>query len=158
MPTVVWSHVLALGHQRIDAEHQALVDLAGEIEDLIDGRAAVTAIADRLACFHRLLVLHFAYEERLMNALPTTSYRTRVAGHCQDHATMIEQVRLIMERSGCGDCRHDALKPFSTTIITMMNDLILDDAELIGALILEGYHSFRSGALDTAGEPAAAEG
>ncbi len=155
MPTVVWSHVLALGHQRIDAEHKALIELAGEIEDLIDRGGDVASIADRLAGFHRLLVLHCAYEERLMGALPADTYRTRVAGHCHGHAMMIEQARLTAELAGQAHCRDDALGRFGTTVITMLKDLILDDAELIGALILEGQHSYRSAARDAARAAAA---
>jgi len=136
---MIWSKVLELGHERIDAEHRLLLDLADEIEAIALGSGDVLALRPLYQEFHRILEAHCAYEEGLLRSLPRAMFGAQVDSHCRGHAVLVEQARRLAEETPpAGD---GPPLGFSDAFLTLMRDLLIDDAELIGALIREGRHA-----------------
>jgi len=77
MQTLDWSDILELGHERVDAEHRLLMDLAERIRrTTVDGE--IHKVQPLYRAFHRQLVAHCAYEEGLLRSLPHAIYGTEV--------------------------------------------------------------------------------
>jgi hemerythrin len=139
MNTLAWSELLELGHPRIDAEHRALLDAATEIESVTREGAGIAILQPLYKRFHRMLVAHCAYEETLLRSLPRSAFGFQVDIHCEGHVQLIEQARSVAE--GSLPDSFDCPKGFAAAYFQLMHDLLIDDAELIGALIREGRHS-----------------
>ncbi len=141
MQTVVWSDSLELGHERIDAEHRLLMDIAADIEVIVDDGGNLAVLQSLYQEFHRLLQIHCAYEEGLLRSLPHSVFGAQVDSHCQGHARLITQARSVAD--GSLPEGYDTHRVFANAYFQLMHDLLIDDAELIGALIREGRHAPR---------------
>ena len=139
MRTLAWSELLELGHERIDAEHRLLLDSAAEIETVTHEGAGIAVLQPLYRSFHRMLTAHCLYEEALLRSLPRSAFGAQVDSHCEGHAHLIEQARSVAE--GSLPDSFDCPKGFAAAYFQLMHDLLIDDAELIGALIREGQHS-----------------
>lgn len=136
MQTMVWSDLLELGHDRIDAEHRQLLDLACEIVAIGDQGGEVGTLRPYYQEFHRLLLVHCAYEEGLLRSLPRSAFGAQVDAHCQGHSRLIALAKSVA--AGALPDGYDSPQGFITAYVHLMHDLLVDDAELIGALIREG--------------------
>lgn len=141
MATLPWSDMLLIGHDRIDAEHRVLIELAGEIEDLIEAGASTELVEHHYRRFHETLVDHCVYEERLMDKLPPATYGRKVEAHKCGHALLIAESWELL--AGIHD-NPQLTTAFGRTIVALMTDLIRDDSNLIGALLHESYHELCS--------------
>lgn len=141
MQTMIWSELLSLGHARIDAEHRLLLDLTAEIEMIINDGGDIALLQPRYQEFHRLLAAHCAFEEGLLRTLPKSAFGAQVDAHCRGHARLIEQAKSVAD--GTLPEGYDSPRGFADAYFQLMHDLLIDDAELIGALIREGRHEPR---------------
>ena len=148
MQTVIWSELLELGHDRIDAEHRVLLTLASEIERIIETGGDMAVLQPCYQDFHRRLAAHCAYEEGLLRSLPRSVFGAQVDTHCRGHASLIAQAANIAD--GAVPDGYDTLHGFTEAYFRLMHDLLIDDSELIGALIREGRHAPGSAAAQAA--------
>jgi hemerythrin len=142
MRTLIWSEHFALGHERIDREHQRLLDLASRIEAEAEKTSSVEDILPLCRDFFRLLVAHCFYEEQLLRKLPRDRFGAHVDEHCRGHARLIKQAQMVM--TGRLPTGFESLPAFLDAYFELMHDLLVDDTELVGSLIREGYHSMGS--------------
>ena len=134
------SQTTQLGHERLDAAHGELIELAGEIERLIRQDEAVRTIADHLAAFHLLLTCHCAEEEDLLGALPADRHGGAVTEHRRAHRTLTDTMRALAQRAADGAFDRRDRKVFGKAVIQLLGHQLVDDAALVGALIREGLH------------------
>lgn len=91
---VSWGDHLEIGQPQIDAQHQAIFDIAIEIADIWHKRGALDqlkAVADKL---DRVLRAHFQFEEQELAEL---GYE-RLAEHRAEHAVILGELRTIRNR------------------------------------------------------------
>lgn len=138
MRTLVWSEHFALGHERIDREHRRLLELSARIEAKAETSADIEGVLPLCRDFFRLLVAHCFYEEQLLRKLPRDRFGTHVDEHCRGHARLIRQAQAVL--AGQVPSGFDSLPAFLGAYFELMHDLLVDDTELVGALIREGYH------------------
>ena len=141
MRTLVWSEQFALGHERIDREHRRLIELATEIEREAECATGLVDIMPLCHTFFRHLVSHCFYEEQLLRMLPRDRFGDQVDAHCRDHARLINQAQLVL--NGQLPSGFENLPAFIDANFQLMHDLLVDDTELVGVLIREGYHRLR---------------
>jgi hemerythrin len=146
MRTLAWSEHFSLGHDRIDREHRRLLELAARIESAAELASGVGDILPLCRDFFRLLVAHCFYEEQLLRKLPRDRFGEHVDEHCRGHARLIRQAQAVL--AGQLPSGFDNLPAFIDAYLELMHDLLVDDTELVGALIREGYH--RLGSPETA--------
>lgn len=138
MRTLTWSEQFALGHPRIDREHRRLLDLASRIEREAEHAASVESLLPLCRDFFRLLVAHCFYEEQLLRKLPRARFGEHVDEHCRGHGRLINQAQAML--TGRLPSEYQDLRAFLDAYFSLMHDLLVDDTELVGALIREGYH------------------
>jgi hypothetical protein len=139
MRTFVWSRQLVIGHERIDSDHKILIDLIGDIEEMLESEGPIgPAYGQAYDRFLYFLLAHCAYEEDLMHQLPPL-YQARVEDHCHHHGILISQARAVAELLLPGRPCAEVLGTFQRAIIAMTRDLIMDDVELVGILLLENH-------------------
>ena len=136
MRTFEWSQSLMIGHERIDSDHRVLIKLMGDIEENLESGCDADSLQDLFRQFLGFLCAHCAYEEDLMHRLPPL-YNLRVSEHCHNHALLIAEARAVAKLLTPGMPCGEVLQTFQKTVIAMTRDLILDDAELVGILLLE---------------------
>lgn len=138
MRTLTWSEQFALGHERIDREHRRLLELAARIEREAENAASIEDIMPLCRDYFCFLVAHCFYEEQLLRKLPRARFGEHVDEHCRGHARLINQAQAVM--TGTLPTGFDDLPAFLSAYFTLLHDLLVDDTELVGALIREGYH------------------
>ncbi|WP_043743416.1 hemerythrin domain-containing protein [Paramagnetospirillum magneticum] len=138
MRTLVWSEHFALGHERIDREHQRLLELSAQIEAKAETSISIEDVLPLCRDFFRLLVAHCFYEEQLLRKLPRDRFGAHVDEHCGGHARLIKQAQTVL--TGQIPSGFESLPAFLGAYFELMHDLLVDDTELVGALIREGYH------------------
>jgi hemerythrin-like metal-binding protein len=138
MRTLAWSEHFALGHGRIDREHRRLLELSSQIEAQAEKTPHIQDILPLCRDFFRLLVAHCFYEEQLLRKLPRDRFGPHVDEHCRGHARLIRQAQEMM--AGHLPNGFESLPAFLDAYFQLMHDLLVDDTELVGALIREGYH------------------
>jgi len=92
---ITWSDRYSVGIDRIDAQHQRLVDLINDLHAAMlarEGNSALDKILDGLAGY---AVSHFATEEALMRKFAYPGYEQ----HKAEHDKLAAQVRLLVEKS-----------------------------------------------------------
>ena len=95
---VEWSNELSVGIEKIDAQHQVLVDLLNQIHDAIQhrhGAEATQNIVEKLGEYTRV---HFAVEESLMRILHYPEYEQ----HKIQHDRLIQQLVDLSGRLNAG--------------------------------------------------------
>ncbi|KIL97058.1 hypothetical protein CCC_00119 [Paramagnetospirillum magnetotacticum MS-1] len=138
MRTMVWSEHFALGHDRIDREHRRLLELSAQIEARAETTTDLDDILPLCRDFFRLLVAHCFYEEQLLRKLPRDRFGSHVDEHCRGHARLIKQAQTVL--TGQVPSGFESLQGFFGAYFELMHDLLVDDTELVGSLIREGYH------------------
>jgi hemerythrin-like metal-binding protein len=91
---MAWGDHLKIGQPQIDAQHQAIFDIAIEIADIWHRRGTLEqlkAAADKLA---RVLRAHFQFEEQ---ELAEFGYE-RLAEHRAEHAVILDELQSIRNR------------------------------------------------------------
>jgi hemerythrin len=91
---IAWGDHLKVDQAQIDAQHEAIFNLATHIVDLWQKHAdvgQVKAAAEKLA---KVLDAHFRYEER---ELARIGY-PKLAEHRAEHKVMLDELRLIRDR------------------------------------------------------------
>jgi hemerythrin-like metal-binding protein len=142
MRTLNWSEHFCLGHERIDREHRQLLELAARIETEAEKTACIDDLLPLCRDFFRLLVSHCFYEEQLLRKLPRDRFGPHVDEHCRGHARLIKQAQAVL--AGQLPTGFTNLPAFLDAYFELMHDLLVDDTELVGALIREGYHRLGS--------------
>jgi hypothetical protein len=71
-----------------------------------------------------------------MHQLPPL-YLARVEEHRRHHGVLISQARAVAGMLVPGQPSAEVLQTFQRTIISMTRDLIMDDVDLVGILLLE---------------------
>lgn len=136
MRDFVWSDDLLVGHERIDLDFRRLVDLSCEIEDLIAARGGNELLCHKLAEFRGCLAAHCAFEEELMQALPRVTYGQRVDKHSSRHAALIHAAKELADVAGNMTDGWDVrAQESSQALAALLKALILDDRELLGAMV-----------------------
>ena len=136
MRTFPWSDSLMIGHPRIDADHQMLLERIGTIEEILESGEMTEALAGEYRALVAFLIEHCRYEEELMHRLPER-YHARVAEHCRNHGLLLAETRSMDVLLRPGADRVYGLKRFQSVVVGMTRDLILDDVELVGLLLRE---------------------
>jgi hemerythrin len=93
MKDLVWSHVLSVGNDEIDADHHKLVDLFNMLNHSVtegDSPEYLAAILEELI---NCTVWHFSHEERLMVKYAYDGYDE----HKADHRELIDGVRELQQ-------------------------------------------------------------
>lgn len=92
-PVLTWTEAMAIGDERIDAEHRHLIDLINRLHEAIargfDPRVVETVLTD-LAAFTRY---HFVREERIMAAL----HYADTPAHQDEHAALLAELDELIE-------------------------------------------------------------
>lgn len=94
MKDLVWSHVLSVGNDEIDADHHKLVDLFNMLNHSVtegDSPEYLAAILEELI---NCTVWHFSHEERLMVKYAYDGYDE----HKADHRELIDGVRELQQK------------------------------------------------------------
>jgi hemerythrin-like metal-binding protein len=137
MRTFVWTRQLLIGHERIDSDHKTLIGLIGDVEEMLESERRISpAFGQAYDRFLHFLIDHCTYEEDLMHQLPPL-YQSRVQEHCHHHGILISQARSVAELLVPDRPCAEVLATFQRAIISMTRDLIMDDVELVGILLLE---------------------
>lgn len=136
MRSFVWSSDLLVGHDKIDQDHRHLVDLSGEIEDLIATQGDAETLRRKLAEFYQVLAEHCAFEESLMHEIPGETFGDRVNEHVSRHAILLDQARELLEAaSGNSSAERAEIQESGRTVVALLKRLIQEDKELIGFLL-----------------------
>lgn len=91
---IFWGDHLKIGHPSIDAQHEAIFNLAVEISDIWQKRGnldQLRIVAEKLA---KVLERHFAYEERQLQELGYP----RLDEHAAEHKVMLKELKIIRAR------------------------------------------------------------
>ncbi len=135
--SLVWTEGLAVGHPRIDSDHRRLVELAGEIEDLMDGGCDPDRIREGHVELLRLFGAHCAYEERLMRELPRDIFGAHIDEHCRQHAMLFHKLKDLADGSQVGEPSAEAMRQAHGAVLGLLRDLMTDDTHLVGVLVRE---------------------
>jgi hemerythrin len=93
---ITYGDHLKVNQPNIDAQHEAIFDLAFEIEELWHNRGdldQIKAVAEKLS---KVLESHFHYEEQELSAIGYT----KLEEHRGEHRVMLEELQIIRDRLG----------------------------------------------------------
>ena len=89
--TIAWKATYNTGNRNIDLQHQELVEMINELDDLLARDASQERLQSLFKSLNQYVVFHFGYEEILMGkGLITPEFR---AGHQQEHAAFATRVQ-----------------------------------------------------------------
>jgi hemerythrin-like metal-binding protein len=91
---VEWGDHFTVDQPQIDAQHEAIFNIAMEIEEAWKTPANLDRLKDLTAKLAKLLGIHFRYEER---QLAEAGY-PKLKEHAEEHRVMIEELRVIWAR------------------------------------------------------------
>ena len=94
-----WNSAHAVYLPEIDAEHRAIFQHAGELQQAVEGNASSERILEIIRGLILTLEDHFAHEERLMQASNYLSF----GWHKQQHDSIRKRVNSFLERVEAGD-------------------------------------------------------
>ena len=94
MNLVGWGYQLSVQHRGIDAQHELIFKLVGEIHDLWRRSAPIEGLCAAVDKTRSVLEDHFRYEERL---LAETSYPD-LEKHAGEHRMMLAELETIRGR------------------------------------------------------------
>jgi hemerythrin len=93
MTLIKWTEEFRLGIDQVDAEHKALIELINGLYDVMQVGADYVQIVEILGEIYSQIAVHFAHEEDLMRE----SGYTRYEEHREDHETLLDDLREIMD-------------------------------------------------------------
>ena len=88
-----WRPSFSLGVPSVDQEHREMIELINGVYRAFSGQTDADGIEAMLGEIHAAIGAHFALEERLMRAASYPEY----AVHKQDHESLLEQIRDLMD-------------------------------------------------------------
>lgn len=77
---VEWNSLLAIDHDEIDGEHQAMIDLLNQLHEAVEAEKQ-TRVSNLLEQFSCVAMQHFATEERLMREIAYPHLERHKAQH-----------------------------------------------------------------------------
>jgi hemerythrin len=91
---LAWKPSLAVGVVEIDAQHQALFDIAGRIEAVVTARESANGLEELFSALAERAMDHFAVEERVMREV---GYPL-LPRHMQEHAFFKRQIASLVSQ------------------------------------------------------------
>lgn len=91
---IVWGPELQLGHRVLDSQHEELISLLNELDDVLAGDAE--GVADILRRLDAYVLFHFGTEESLMLGLKQPE---QLAAHRTEHRHFVEQMAALREQA-----------------------------------------------------------
>jgi hemerythrin len=91
---IVWGEHYKIGQPELDAQHEAIFDIALEAANLWDRRAELQQLKDVTDKLALALAVHFSYEEQLFAG---TAY-ARSEDHIDEHRAMLEALHALRAR------------------------------------------------------------
>lgn len=136
MRSLIWSNDLAIGHDQIDADYRRLVDLSGEIEDLIAEGGDEELLRGKIADFQEFLNVLRSTETRILRQLPQETFKASVDELAARHAVLASVVRELLEEAGNNALAggHKA-KETGKVLAALLRALIEEDRDLIGHMV-----------------------
>ena len=89
---IEWTDALLVGHQRIDADHRALVTMINRLHDAIEAKTNREALSDILHFLAEQAYRHFRFEEWLME----TSEFPGAQHHLVSHRKLTDELDLLL--------------------------------------------------------------
>lgn len=120
-----------LGDSRMDSDHEALVRLAQQIEDLLAEGGDTTTISGKLVTLYRLAEEHFSYEDTLMAAIPEGRHQAHVARHHARHAEFIRVVMAISARAKDYEPVEALRRMYGGVLSSLLAEMLGLDADLV---------------------------
>ena len=125
---IVWGPELFLGHRVLDSQHEELVALLNELDDVLAGDA--DRVADVLRRLDAYVLFHFGSEESLMLGLKQPE---QLAAHRAEHRHFVEQMVALRELAGNSpDAAIAQLADYLTD--WLRNHILVSDRRLAQAL------------------------
>ena len=93
MSLIEWKEEFNVGVAEVDHEHQQLIVLINELHDVIQESGGRDQVLRSLGEIFAQISSHFALEEKMMRA----SRYPAMAGHKEDHETLLDELRDIMD-------------------------------------------------------------
>jgi hemerythrin len=91
---VAWGDHLKVDQPQIDAQHQAIFDIAMEIADIWHKRGNLVQLKSAAEKLYKVLESHFRFEER---QLADIGY-SNLAEHRSEHRVMLGELQMIRDR------------------------------------------------------------
>ncbi len=123
--------VRRLGDSRMDSDHETLVRLAGQLDDLLATGGSSTTISAKLVTLYRLAEEHFSYEDTLMAAIPDGHHQDHVALHKARHAEFIKVVMAISARAKDYESVEVLRRMYGGVLSSLLGEMLGLDAELV---------------------------
>jgi len=99
MSLIEWKDEFTIGIPSVDYEHRGMIALINQLHGKLAENADATTIATFLGEIHALISAHFALEEKEMRTLAYDRFEQ----HKEDHETLLEQIRDMMDELETGD-------------------------------------------------------
>ena len=94
MSLIKWKDEFNVGVPSIDYEHQKLIELINQLNEMAQWGDSYDNVIDALGEIHVQISAHFALEEKIMRDLRYDDY----AGHKADHENLLDELRDIMDQ------------------------------------------------------------
>lgn len=91
---IVWGDHYKIGQPELDAQHEAIFDIALEAADLWHRRADLQQLKDVTDKLASALAAHFSYEEKLFAGTPYAHSEE----HIDEHRVMLEELHALRAR------------------------------------------------------------
>jgi hemerythrin len=93
MSLITWKEEFSVGVAEVDFEHRELIELINSLHDSARSGAGHDAVIEALGEIYAQIASHFALEEKMMR----TSHYPALLEHKQDHETLLDDLRDIMD-------------------------------------------------------------
>ena len=94
MNLIEWKDEFRVGVPSIDYEHQQLIELINQLNEMAQWGNSYDNVIDALGEIHVQISAHFALEEKIMRDSRYDDY----AGHKADHENLLDEMRDIMDQ------------------------------------------------------------
>jgi len=134
-----WAGILETGHKQLDAQQEAVIALADEVERLCACCELRDEVASGIETMRSGMAAYFAYKDSLMSLLPFGWYSGMIAAHTASHAMMLGAMDQLAQAVRQNMPPISVAGEFSRLMTRMLADLIAKDSALVGALMREGH-------------------
>ncbi|MDA8229826.1 MAG: hypothetical protein M0006_00645 [Magnetospirillum sp.] len=129
---------MKLGHEKLDADHEAIISLAHDIDRDLTGRCSIEALRTKLNRLYAMLTEHCVFEEDLMDLLPRERYAKEVEDHKRGHDRLLNGFLMLVNFADRTSASAEAVQPHYRLTIDTLAELIIGDSQLLGSLAKEG--------------------